>query len=144
MYIIVTPYRTGGPPSRPRAPCAKPLRKLKAMERLMGIIRMLRPGPGREADEHAFKTGRIFALGSFLAYALATFFVLRHHEPWRDEAYTWLVARDLTLPGIIIQMGHAGHPSLWPLLLSIPAKLGFPYAAEFLLHWAIEIGRAHV
>jgi hypothetical protein len=57
--------------------------------------------------------------------ALAAWF----HEPWADEAQAWLIARDLSIPGILHQMGYEGSPPLWHLLLWLLIRLHLPYAA---------------
>ena len=50
------------------------------------------------------------------------------HEPWFDEAQAWLIARDSSYHDILLLRPHyEGHPPLWTLLLSIPAKIGTPY-----------------
>ena len=33
----------------------------------------------------------------FLLFAILTFFIGLHHEPWADEAQAWLIARDCTI-----------------------------------------------
>ena len=51
------------------------------------------------------------------------------HEPWADEAQAWLIARDLSVAGILHQMGYEGSPPLWHLLLWVLIRLHLPYAA---------------
>ncbi len=81
----------------------------------------------------------LFAMFLFVAYAGLVIFLMLHHEPWRDEADAWLLARDNSLLGILGLMPYAGTPCLWYLLLAPFAKIGLPYAAEFYLHTAIAI-----
>lgn len=50
------------------------------------------------------------------------------HEPWFDEALSWLIARDSSLYEIFFVTPHyEGHPALWHLILVPFAKLGAPY-----------------
>ena len=63
----------------------------------------------------------------FVLYCTAVFLILSYHENWRDEAQAWLLARDLTIPGLIDQMAYEGHPCLWHLILMPFAKLGLPF-----------------
>ena len=50
------------------------------------------------------------------------------HEPWFDEAQAWLIARDASPWDVIWKYArYEGSPSLWHLLLAIPAKAGAPY-----------------
>lgn len=75
----------------------------------------------------------------FIAYAFAVFFILAHHEPWRDEADTWLAARDLSPSALRDFTRHAGQPILWYALLMPLAKAGLPFAAQGLLNFALAV-----
>lgn len=70
-----------------------------------------------------------------LLYAVITFIILLFHEPWRDEAQSWLIARDLNVIDIIKQMQYEGHPYLWYLILVPFAKLGAPYFTVKIISW---------
>jgi hypothetical protein len=67
-------------------------------------------------------------------YVAATLYVGLHHEPWRDEADAWLVARDAPLRTLLDWTRNAGTPSLWYLLLKPPARLGLPYQSMQIIH----------
>ncbi len=58
---------------------------------------------------------------------LLNLFLLLSHEPWRDEAQAWLIARDVTFPQLITVLSQEGHPILWYAILAPFARLGFPY-----------------
>ena len=63
-----------------------------------------------------------------LVYAIFIAFVLPEHEPWTDEAQSWLLARDASIPDLLFKyLRYEGTPGLWHLLLALPAKLGLPY-----------------
>lgn len=65
---------------------------------------------------------------SFIAYMAVVAVVMYFHEPWFDEAQSWLIARDSSFADLLTLRPHyEGHPPLWALLLSIPAKTGVPY-----------------
>lgn len=65
---------------------------------------------------------------SFIAYIAVVAVVMYFHEPWFDEAQSWLIARDSSFADLLTLRPHyEGHPPLWTLLLSIPAKTGVPY-----------------
>ena len=83
--------------------------------------------------------GRVLAL-VFVAYAALTLWVTLHHEPWRDEADTWLIARDATLVETLRIPAHRGVPLLWDFLLRPFAKAGAPYLAQQLLNLACAWG----
>lgn len=67
----------------------------------------------------------ICALMLFLAFfGIVSYF----HEPWLDEAEAWMIARDASYYDMFFVLPHyEGHPPLWWLILSVPAKLGMPY-----------------
>jgi hypothetical protein len=83
--------------------------------------------------------GRVLAI-VFVAYAALTLWVTLHHEPWRDEADTWLIARDATLGETLRIPAHRGVPLLWDFLLRPFAKAGVPYLAQQLLNLACMWG----
>mgnify|MGYP006902726640 FL=1 len=65
---------------------------------------------------------------TFAAYLSVIIIVMCFHEPWFDEAQSWLIARDSSFADLLTLRPHyEGHPPLWTLLLSIPAKTGVPY-----------------
>ena len=62
------------------------------------------------------------------AYATLLAVVMAFHEPWFDEAQSWLIARDASVREMLFTIPHyEGHPPLWWLMLAVPAKLGLPY-----------------
>ena len=75
--------------------------------------------------------GRLVPAAVLILYVLLTGFVTVRHEPWRDEADAWLVARDSSLVEMIpAWTSNAGTPALWYLALKPLVKLGLPYSAE--------------
>jgi len=70
---------------------------------------------------------RGFEIGLLFAYACLVATTIHFHEPWRDEAQAWLIARDLDIPGILGRVGAEGSPPLWHFLLHPLARLGLPY-----------------
>jgi len=65
--------------------------------------------------------------GVLLIFAACGLVAVLHHVPGMDEAQGWLIARDLSVPGILRQMHYAGTPPLWHLLLSLLIHLRLPY-----------------
>jgi len=78
-----------------------------------------------------------FAIVVLVLYAATTLFVALHHEPWRDEAESWLVAKDVPLSELFQWTRHDGTPALWHLLLKPLAWLDLGYASQTLLHLAL-------
>lgn len=64
-------------------------------------------------------------------------FVSLHHEAWRDEAETWLMARDAPFGEILHRTAYLGTPVLWFSILAPFAKAGLPFATQALLHGAL-------
>src|SRR4030042_4305413 len=85
-----------------------------------------------------------FAVFLILLYSAIQVVLLIHHEPWEDEAHTWLVARDLDVISIFKQMAYDGTPVLWYMLLVPFAKMGLPYISEFILHLMIAVAAVTV
>lgn len=80
---------------------------------------------------------RLFQILICLAFVAVNATLLYYHEPWRDEAQSWLIARDLPFIKIPAQMYYEGHPCLWHLLVALPAKLGLPYLSQNILSFLI-------
>lgn len=98
-------------------------------EMLAGAVGEARPGEAKR-----FGTGmrgwirRRWRPITFIAYVVVIVCVMAFHEPWFDEAQSWLIARDASFRDILLLRPHyEGHPPLWWLMLAIPAKLGVPY-----------------
>jgi len=73
-------------------------------------------------------TERVLLALVFVLYCAATITGAVTHEPWWDEAQSWLVARDAPLTDLFAHvLRYEGHPPLWYLILAVPAKLGLPY-----------------
>lgn len=75
----------------------------------------------------------ILVFGAWIAVTLAGVF---HHEPFRDEAHKWLLARDVGSVGDYLAMTRADStPGLWLLMLMPFAKLGAPFWTAHLVSW---------
>jgi len=96
--------------------------------------RRRRTNPGRSPARRPQKaigaglSERGRALLVFAAFVALGIFLVAHHEPWRDEADAWLIARDAPVADLFLRGGYVGSPALWYLLLVPFAKLGLPYA----------------
>jgi hypothetical protein len=65
-----------------------------------------------------------------LSYMVLTATLALHHEPWRDEVDSWLMARDASLGAIVRISPDMGTPVGWYFLLKPFASLGFSFAAQ--------------
>ncbi|HUP49803.1 MAG TPA: hypothetical protein VNA04_13535 [Thermoanaerobaculia bacterium] len=84
------------------------------------------------------------AVALLALYAAGTLYVGLHHEPWRDEADSWLVVRDAPLSTIFTWTRNAGTPALWYLTLKPLIWLGLPYQSQQLLHLAFAWAAAAI
>lgn len=82
---------------------------------------------------------RAFSVLLIVLFAAVTAYTITKHEPWRDEADSWLVARDASLIDLFQLTGHMGTPALWYLVLMPFAKLGVPYAAMYVINWCFAV-----
>ncbi len=76
----------------------------------------------------------------FLVYAVFSLLAIFFHEPWRDEAQAWLIARDVPIRAFFSQANYEGTPFLWHIILLPFARLGAPYLTMHLVHWMIALG----
>lgn len=65
--------------------------------------------------------------GVFFIWILFNGTLLILHEPWRDEANVWLMARELSPVQLFREIKYQGHPCLWYLLMMPFAKIGLPF-----------------
>lgn len=73
-----------------------------------------------------------------LIFTILSVFLLMNHEPWRDEAQAWLIARDSpNIESMISLMGYEGTPALWHFILYSSIKLGLPYSAMSVIHFLL-------
>jgi hypothetical protein len=64
------------------------------------------------------------------AYALLVALTIHRHEPWSDEAQSWLLGRDASLPWLWGHLLHyEGTPGLWQTLVHALIRLGLSYSA---------------
>jgi hypothetical protein len=69
-------------------------------------------------------------LAVWVGYCAMLAAIVPWHEPWRDEAQAWLLARDLSIPQLLLHnLRYEGHPALWYLILWVPAHLHVGYVA---------------
>ena len=71
----------------------------------------------------------------WIAYSIATALLISNHAPWHDEAYVWLIAREVSWLNIYREVGAQHAPSLWYYMLAVLVKMGFPYWTMQVLHW---------
>lgn len=65
----------------------------------------------------------------FTIYVALTGITVFYHEPWSDEANSWLLGRDASLFELWTRLMHyEGTPGVWQTILHILIRLGFPYA----------------
>jgi hypothetical protein len=74
------------------------------------------------------------------AYAVMVAFTIHYHEPWADEAQSWLLGRDASLAQLWGHLLHyEGTPGLWQTLVHVLVRLGLPYAAYSFVSAGLEL-----
>jgi hypothetical protein len=80
--------------------------------------------------EKVTSRNRVAIVLTLAAYALLVAFTIPRHEPWADEAQSWLLARDSSLAHLWGTLLHyEGTPGLWQTLLHVLVRLGLSYSA---------------
>ncbi len=78
----------------------------------------------------------------FALYSALLLYMSVNHEPWRDEAQSWLIARDLGFIELLKCLPNEGHPPLFYLVLMPFAKLGLPYTKIYIVSDLLAMGLA--
>ena len=73
----------------------------------------------------------------FILYSIINLWLMLKHEPWRDEIHAWLMAKELSIPELIVKSRFDGHPILWHLILMPFAKLNFPIITLNIISYVI-------
>lgn len=71
----------------------------------------------------------------FVIFIIITLIVTLKHEAWRDEAQSWLIAKNLSLFEMFNQLKYEGHPFLYYLIIMPFAKFGLPYKSINIISW---------
>ncbi len=81
----------------------------------------------------------------WLVFAAVTLVAVWYHEPWRDEAQAYLIARDNTLPGLVLHMKFESQFMLWYVFTwPFIRLLGVPIFGINLMHWALSCSTAYL
>src|ERR1700683_1182266 len=81
-------------------------------------------------------------LGVYLVLVAVT---IHHHEPWADEAQSWLLARDASLAQLWGHLLHyEGTPGLWQTVLHALIRLGLPSSAYGFVSASLGLAAAYV
>jgi len=78
-----------------------------------------------------------FPLAVAVGYFGLNLLLVLNHEPWRDEANPWQIAKALRLDNLFEVLRVEPHPPLWFLILAPFAKLGLPYITTNLISLTI-------
>lgn len=79
------------------------------------------------------------------AYAIVVALTIPRHEPWADEAQSWLLGRDASLTRLWGHLLHyEGTPGLWQTLLHALIRLGLPYSAYGFVSATLGLAAAYL
>lgn len=79
----------------------------------------------------------VILLCLFMGWFLFNGTLLILHEPWRDEANVWLMAKELSPVRLFQEIKYQGHPCLWYLIVMPFAKLGLPFRTIGIISLAV-------
>ena len=86
---------------------------------------------------------RVYSVAIGCIYGLLIGITIVLHEPWADEAHSWLLARDARLFEIWTRLLHyEGTPGLWQTLLHILQRFGLPYRGLNVVSGLLGLGAA--
>lgn len=80
---------------------------------------------------------QVYLICIFFIYLAVNGVLLVLHEPWRDEANVWLMARELSPIELLLEIKYQGHPCLWYFLVMPFAKIGFPFRVIGIISYCI-------
>lgn len=83
------------------------------------------------------KKHQTFFIFIFSIYLIFNGILLILHEPWRDEANVWLMARELSPFELFREIKYQGHPCLWYFLVMPFAKIGLPFRVIGVISYCI-------
>lgn len=81
----------------------------------------------------------IFESIYIVIFIIIAVFVGIHHEPWADEAQSWLIARDNNVIEILDTIRYEGTPALWQFLLKFCQVLGLQYNQLYILTTTLTV-----
>ena len=83
---------------------------------------------------------KLFFKLSIVIFVCISIIGILHHEPWYDEAQSWLVAQNLSFPELLKYLRYEGHFFVWYTLLMPFAKLNFPYPYTMqIINWVFAL-----
>lgn len=82
---------------------------------------------------------KIYLLLVMLVYSILASIVVFTHEPYRDEAQAWLIARDTNIFEMFSLSKYEGSPMLWHCLVNILTTLGLPYISINIMHLVLNL-----
>ena len=75
----------------------------------------------------------------FLLFAIFTFYLITIHEPWRDEAQNFLMAKNMSIMELIKNASIEGHPIVWHLYIKAFISLGLNYTNIHIITYILSL-----
>lgn len=79
------------------------------------------------------KKERVALVLVLAVYLCVAIFTGLHHEPWADEAQSWLISRDNNIFGIMQAVRYEGTLPFWYFILKFFQMFGLPYDYAFVV-----------
>jgi hypothetical protein len=94
---------------------------------------------------HFRTNSKFYLIGTTALYIALIAVTAPRHESWADEAQSWLLARDASLPELWNHLLHyEGTPGLWQTFLHVLIRLGVPFERLSLVSGSLGIAAAGI
>ena len=114
--------------------------KIKSKEEIWNVNTEEEYHEENKEDKHKTKNNKnIINWIIFIIFAAFTLYMVTTHEPWRDEAQSFLLSRDLSISGLIRNAAEEGHPILYHLIIKILLLCGLKYSQISITSWLFAI-----
>ena len=81
---------------------------------------------------------KLYLATLMILYTILGSIIVFTHEPFRDEAQAWLIARDTNVFEMFSLSKYEGSPMLWHFLLNILTSLNLPYISMHIFHFILN------
>ena len=86
------------------------------------------------------KKNKLINIAVFIVFLLISLLVGSKHEPWSDEAQSWIIARDASVGEIVWNLSrYEGTMPLWQLTLKLFISLGLTYEYFYIIPIIISL-----
>lgn len=82
---------------------------------------------------------KMYLVAVMTIYTILACIIVFTHEPFRDEAQAWLIARDTNIFEMFSLSKYEGSPMLWHVLVNVLTTLRLPYISINIMHLILNL-----